>query len=68
MNNGTRKAIPPLPLDNDLYHLEPDESEFLKKQTNIQDEAELKHHTLSIQKEAYGVRLHLRHRFIHDSY
>lgn len=46
-----------LDLDPSLYHLDPDELEFFKVQTGIQDEEELKEHIIAIQAEAWKVRM-----------
>jgi hypothetical protein len=44
-----------LTLDPNLYSLQPDESAFIKELTHIQDDEELKHHVMSVQKEAFQV-------------
>ncbi|CAL1715527.1 unnamed protein product [Somion occarium] len=43
------------PIDERLYSLEPDELEFFKSWTKIQDEEELKRHILKSQADAYAV-------------
>ncbi|KZT67007.1 hypothetical protein DAEQUDRAFT_813157 [Daedalea quercina L-15889] len=43
------------PLDDKLYHLDPDEVAFYKQKTGIDDEAALKEHIVQIQREAYQV-------------
>ncbi|KAI0365628.1 hypothetical protein BV20DRAFT_1038809 [Pilatotrama ljubarskyi] len=43
------------PIDETLYSLEGEELAFMKAQTDIQDEEELKKHVLAVQKEAYAV-------------
>ncbi|KAF8896607.1 hypothetical protein BD779DRAFT_597846 [Infundibulicybe gibba] len=45
----------PLPIDSSLYSLSEEELAFFKKQTGIQDAAELRDHILGIQKRAYEV-------------
>jgi hypothetical protein len=45
----------PLALDEDLYNLSEEERAFLKQQTGIQDDDELKAHVLRLQAEAYKV-------------
>ena len=50
---------PPLaafPLTGD-YTLKPDEIAFLKEQTGITNDEQLKKHVLGIQKDAYAVRV-----------
>jgi hypothetical protein len=42
-------------LNDDLYHLEGNELAFYKRQTGIQDEAELKKHVIGVQRRAYKV-------------
>lgn len=44
-------------LDETHYAPYPDEIQFLKTQTGIHDDDELKNHVLSIQEEAYSVSL-----------
>lgn len=44
------------PFDEKLYSLEGDELEFMKKQTGITDEEELRKHIIAVTKEAYTVR------------
>lgn len=47
-----------LKLDPALYSLvEPDEVEFIKGLTHIQDDEELKQHIIAVQKEAFKVSL-----------
>ncbi|TFY61379.1 hypothetical protein EVG20_g7083 [Dentipellis fragilis] len=43
----------PLPLEEKLYYLTPDEKEFFVKTTGISDDEELKKHILAVQKKAY---------------
>jgi len=42
-------------LDPALYYIHPDEAVFIKGLTKIQDDEELKHHILTVQKEAFNV-------------
>ncbi len=42
-------------LDDRFYHLEDKEAEFLKEQTGIQDDEELKQHIIKVQEKAYAV-------------
>ena len=42
-------------LDPSLYSPTPQESAFLKSQTKIEDDEELKQHVLEVQKEAWEV-------------
>jgi hypothetical protein len=42
-------------LDENLYDLNEDERAFIKEQTGIQDDDELKAHVLQLQAEAYKV-------------
>ncbi|KAH9858783.1 hypothetical protein C2E23DRAFT_717563 [Lenzites betulinus] len=44
-----------LPLNESLYSLEGAELQFMKKQTGIEDDAELKEHILAVTKEAFAV-------------
>lgn len=44
------------PFDEELYCLEGKELEFMKEQTGITDEGELKKHIIAVTKEAYEVR------------
>ena len=44
------------PLDPSFYNLDEEESSFLKTQTGIKDDQELKRHILEVQAEAYAVR------------
>ena len=46
---------PNLALDESLYGLTEDERTFLKQQTGIADDDELKAHVLRVQAEAYEV-------------
>ncbi|KAI0795120.1 hypothetical protein C8Q75DRAFT_712487 [Abortiporus biennis] len=48
------QAVSP-PLKEELYNLQPQEIEFFKQQTGIQDDDELKRHIIDVQKEAYAV-------------
>jgi hypothetical protein len=50
----TQKFVLPV-LDEDLYNLGEEERAFLKQQTGIQDDDELKAHVLQLQAEAYKV-------------
>ena len=43
------------PLDEKLYSLDTEESEFLKRWTGIEDDADLKDHILTMQRKAYSV-------------
>lgn len=45
-------------LDPSLYAPSPEEVAFLKSQTGIQDDEELKHHILAVQREAWEVSWH----------
>lgn len=47
------------PLKDDLFFLEGKELAFMKAQTGIEDEEELKQHIISVTREAYAVRLYL---------
>ena len=47
--------MPHLTLDPELYTPEPHEIEFLKAQTGIEGDEELKKHVLTVQKEAWEV-------------
>jgi hypothetical protein len=42
-------------LNPELYNLDAEESAFFKQQTGISDEAALKEHIISVQKEAYAI-------------
>ncbi len=53
--NGDTRS-PALPLDDNLYTLDDETSDFFKVQTGIQDTEELKKHLLRVQAEAYAVR------------
>lgn len=44
------------PFNEELYSLKGEELEFMKKQTDITDEDELKKHVIAVTKEAYEVR------------
>lgn len=48
--------IAKLPIDPSAYAMSGDELEFLKIQTGIQDEDELRDHIMKVQAEAYAVR------------
>jgi hypothetical protein len=48
-------ALPGSKLDEHLYSLSEEERAFLKEQTGIQDDDELKAHVLQLQAEAYKV-------------
>ncbi|KAG1750165.1 hypothetical protein EDB19DRAFT_1678657 [Suillus lakei] len=50
-----KPVIPPFPLDDSLYCLDPKEIAFFRRQTDIQDEGALKTHIIDVQKEAYKV-------------
>ncbi|KAG2347955.1 hypothetical protein BDR05DRAFT_1037851 [Suillus weaverae] len=50
-----KPIIPPFPLDDSLYCLDPEEIAFFRRQTDIQDEVALKAHIIDAQKEAYKV-------------
>lgn len=52
MSSSTHQEPHPLPA---TVNLGPEEFEFLKKQTKIDDEDKLKEHILTIQREAYAV-------------
>ena len=43
------------PLDDSLYRLDEEELTFMKTQSGIEDEEELKKHVLAVQAEAYKV-------------
>jgi hypothetical protein len=44
-------------LDPTLYALEDDERTFIKQLTKIEDDEELKNHILTVQREAFAVRI-----------
>lgn len=47
---------PPAPaLDADLYNLDEEQRDFLKRVTRINDDEELKRHILEVQADAYKV-------------
>ena len=50
--------LPAFELDPSLYNPTPEEVKFLKSQTKIEDDEELKQHVLAVQKEAWSVRSH----------
>ncbi|TFY73907.1 hypothetical protein EWM64_g10105, partial [Hericium alpestre] len=54
MDTVDRKELE-LPLNDGLYHLEPEEKEFFDRWTGIHDEDELKRHILDCQAKAYAV-------------
>ena len=60
---GARKDIPEVrvSLDSSLYSPTPEEVAFLKSQTRIRDDEELKQHIIAVQREAWNVssRSHL---------
>ena len=56
-NNGGAPRLPALELDPSYYTPTPEEIGFLKSQTGIKDEEELRQHVLTVQKEAWNVRL-----------
>lgn len=43
------------PVDKSLYRIRPEEKEFFKQATGINDEEELKEHIFEIQAKAYTV-------------
>ena len=47
--------LPHLKLDPNLYNPPPEEVEFFKAQTGIEDDKELKAHIIAVQKEAWDV-------------
>lgn len=51
-------SLAELELDPSLYKPDPNEIEFFKSQTGIQDDEELKKHIISVQKEAWEVSIH----------
>ena len=53
-----------LPLDEKYYDLCEEDGAFLKAQTRIQDDAELKKHVIEVQAEAYRVRPTVRGGYI----
>ncbi|KAL5521597.1 hypothetical protein ACEPAF_2345 [Sanghuangporus sanghuang] len=53
--NGTDSRLPTVKLDPSLYKLSREEIDFMKGQTGIEDEEELKQHVISVQKEAWDV-------------
>ncbi|EJD05460.1 uncharacterized protein FOMMEDRAFT_165874, partial [Fomitiporia mediterranea MF3/22] len=57
MSDGAsnNKDIPGIELDPDLYDPSREEIDFLKSQTKIEDEDELKQHVLDVQKEAWSI-------------
>ena len=42
-------------LDDDFYHLGPEEAAFFKSWTGINDDEKLKQHILEVQRDAYQV-------------
>jgi hypothetical protein len=50
-----RNAWRQLPLDEKLLSLTPEEIQFLKSQTGIEGDADLKLHILTVQKKAFSV-------------
>ena len=56
---GDTDEIPAIPLDENLYDVQDDQAlAFMKSETSIEDDAELKRHVISIQTEAYAVCSH----------
>jgi hypothetical protein len=54
---SSQQLVPPVfRLDEESYDLSEEERGFLKGQTGIQDDDELKAHVLQLQTEAYKVR------------
>ena len=51
------ESLKRMQLDESLYSLAPNELEFYKSTTGISDESELKRHIISIQAEAFQVRI-----------
>ena len=56
-SNSTEPRLPNFQLDDVPYTLDRDAIEFLKSQTGIQDEEELKQHVLAVRKKAWDVSL-----------
>ncbi|THH08175.1 hypothetical protein EW145_g2886 [Phellinidium pouzarii] len=55
-SSATTARVPaPFSLDSSLYSPTPEEAAFLKSQTKIEDDEELKQHVLAVQKEAWDV-------------
>jgi hypothetical protein len=52
---GSIQLSPDLALDESLYELTEEERTFLKQQTGISDDDELKAHVFRVQAEAYEV-------------
>lgn len=44
-------------LEDDLYSPDAEALAFYKKETRLEDEAELKQHILTVQREAFAVRI-----------
>ncbi|KAI0823141.1 hypothetical protein BC628DRAFT_1316638 [Trametes gibbosa] len=56
LNSDTAESLAKLfPLDEKLYSLEGEELEFMKEQTGIEDENELKRHIIAVAKDAFAV-------------
>ena len=56
---GDTDEIPAIPLDENLYDVQDDQAlAFMKSETGIEDDAELKRHVINIQTEAYAVCSH----------
>ncbi|KAL5498700.1 hypothetical protein ACEPAH_2055 [Sanghuangporus vaninii] len=53
--DGTGSRLPTVKLDPSLYNPSREEIDFMKGQTGIEDEEELKQHVISVQKEAWDV-------------
>ncbi|KAL5476781.1 hypothetical protein ACEPAI_2967 [Sanghuangporus weigelae] len=54
-NNGVGSRLPTVKLDPSLYKPSREEIYFMKGQTGIEEEEELKQHVISVQKEAWDV-------------
>lgn len=62
---GPEDSLAKLELDSQLLNLSEEESGFLKQQTGITDDEELRKHILEIQAKAWNVRIFvLIHTFI----
>lgn len=66
VNQTDDKAKPErlIHLNPSLYNPKPEEVEFLKKWTGIDDDVELKEHVLTVQREAWSVSSLLALRLI----
>lgn len=67
--NESNKSWKSLPLDEEYYDPDVDETLFLKKETSIRDDTELKRHLISVQTKAFSVSSMRRYAttFLHDN-